>query len=106
VVPPSQRTRRGRHSQYNLGLLYQAGSGVARDLAEAYKWFLIAADGGDAQARSSAVDLESKLYDAQQFAAGERAIRRLPRAPSTKAPLQATPSSAPAAGVDRPATPG
>jgi localization factor PodJL len=83
------------NSQYNLGLLYQSGSGVGRDLAEAYKWFLIAADGGDAQARSNAVDLESKLTP-QQLGAGERAADAF-RGSKPKAPLQATPSSAPAA---------
>jgi localization factor PodJL len=48
-------------SQYNLGLLYQSGSGVPRDLAQAYKWFTIAANSGDAGARASAMDLETKL---------------------------------------------
>ncbi|HEX3888946.1 MAG TPA: SEL1-like repeat protein, partial [Phenylobacterium sp.] len=52
-------------SQYNLGLLYQSGSGVPRDLAQAYKWFSIAANSGDGEARSSAIDLESKLPSAQ-----------------------------------------
>jgi localization factor PodJL len=52
-------------SQYNLGLLYQSGSGVPRDLAQAYKWFSIAANSGDGEARSAAIDLESKLPSAQ-----------------------------------------
>ncbi len=52
-------------SQYNLGLLYQSGSGAPRDLAEAYKWFSIAANAGDSEARASALDLESKLPSAQ-----------------------------------------
>jgi localization factor PodJL len=52
-------------SQYNLGLLYQSGSGVPRDLAQAYKWFSIAANSGDSEARSAAIDLESKLPSAQ-----------------------------------------
>jgi len=51
-------------SQYNLGLLYESGSGVERDLAQAYKWFSIAAAGGDGQARANAVDLEPKLSPA------------------------------------------
>src|SRR3546814_16312638 len=44
-------------SQYNLGQLYQAGSGVPRDLAQAYKWFSIAASDGDGPSRAAAVDL-------------------------------------------------
>ena len=59
-------------SQFNLGQLYQAGSGVPRDLAEAYKWFSIAANAGDTAARAAAVDLEGQLTTVQ-LAAAERA---------------------------------
>jgi localization factor PodJL len=61
-------------SQYNLGLLYQAGSGVERDLTAAYKWFSIASNGGDAQARASAVDLEARLSPAA-LAAADRDVQ-------------------------------
>jgi localization factor PodJL len=47
---------------------------VPRDLAEAYKWFFIAAQNGDAPARESAVSLENKL-SATQLAAADKAIR-------------------------------
>jgi localization factor PodJL len=56
-------------SQYNLGLLYQLGSGVPKDLVQAYKWFAIAANSGDAEARSSAMELQGKLPSAQLAAA-------------------------------------
>ena len=38
-------------SQFNLGVLYEQGRGVAQNTAEAYKWYLIAAKSGDEQAR-------------------------------------------------------
>jgi TPR repeat protein len=34
------------HAQFNLGLRYESGSGVAKDPAQALKWFLKAADQG------------------------------------------------------------
>ena len=36
-----------REAQYNLGVLYYNGDGVARDYAEAEDWFLRAAANGD-----------------------------------------------------------
>ena len=35
-------------SQYNLGVMYRMGKGVARDDKEAAKWYKLAADQGDA----------------------------------------------------------
>ncbi|HEV7386900.1 MAG TPA: peptidoglycan-binding protein, partial [Phenylobacterium sp.] len=60
-------------SQYNLGLLYQSGSGVPRDLAQAYRWFMAAAYAGDAEAKASAIDLAGKLPAAQLAAAESQA---------------------------------
>jgi len=37
-------------SQYNLAVLYESGHGVERDLKQAYKWFALAARGGDQEA--------------------------------------------------------
>jgi TPR repeat protein len=37
-------------AQNNIGLLYENGEGVTRDYAEAMKWFLKAADQGEAAA--------------------------------------------------------
>ena len=39
-----------KDSQVNLGILYTRGKGVEENLVEAYKWFAIAASGGDADA--------------------------------------------------------
>ena len=55
-------------------MLYQAGSGVPRDLAEAYKWFSIAAQSGDGAARESA-------HGAGAQALHHPARRRRPRGP-------------------------
>jgi localization factor PodJL len=54
-------------SQYNLGLLYEAGRGVSKNLREAYRWFAIAANAGDVASREKQVAIEAQL------AAGERA---------------------------------
>ncbi len=37
-------------SQYNLAVLYETGRGVDRNLSQAYKWFALAARGGDKEA--------------------------------------------------------
>jgi TPR repeat protein len=42
-------------SQYNLGLLYEAGRGVEKNLREAYRWFAVAANAGDVAAREKQV---------------------------------------------------
>jgi len=39
-----------KDSQVNLGILYTKGMGVGEDLEKAYKWFAVAAKGGDADA--------------------------------------------------------
>jgi uncharacterized protein len=38
-------------AQYNLGILYLKGLGVARDPDEAFRWFRLAADQGQADAQ-------------------------------------------------------
>jgi localization factor PodJL len=62
-------------SQYNLARLYDNGGyGVPQNKAEAYKWYLIAAANGDADARSSATALRAQL-PGDQAAAAERSAR-------------------------------
>jgi localization factor PodJL len=46
---------------------------VPRDLAQAYRWFAIAANSGDSQARASAQELETKLSSAQLASAEAQA---------------------------------
>ena len=38
--------------QYNLGVMYQTGFGLPKDMAKAREWFQKAADQGDVQAKS------------------------------------------------------
>ena len=38
-------------AQFNLGLMYYNGNGVAQDYAEAMKWYRLAAEQGDADAQ-------------------------------------------------------
>ena len=53
-------------SQFNLGLLYEAGRGVPQNLREAYRWFSIAANAGDVAAREKQVEIEGKLKPAER----------------------------------------
>src|SRR5262249_13545494 len=39
-----------RASQFNIGVLYESGAGVNKDLVAAYKWFTLAAAQGDKDA--------------------------------------------------------
>ena len=38
-------------AQYNLGIMYARGQGVAQSLAEAFKWFRLSANQGNASAQ-------------------------------------------------------
>ena len=80
-------------SQYNLGLLYASGSGLPKDLALAYKWFSIAANAGDAEARAAAIDLEPKLPTAQLAQAEARDVTAYQ--PDGSGPVSETPAAAP-----------
>ncbi|MBM3544828.1 MAG: hypothetical protein FJX44_10065 [Alphaproteobacteria bacterium] len=48
-------------SQFNLGILYEHGLGRPKDLAEAYKWFALAALNHDAEAAKQRARLEAEL---------------------------------------------
>src|SRR5204862_3960026 len=50
-----------RDSQYNLGVIYGRGIGTSPNLNEAYKWFAIAAQGGDADAAARRDETASSL---------------------------------------------
>lgn len=61
-------------AQFNAGLILKtAGSGRPADPEAAYRWLLIAARGGDAQAREEAEALAPTLTDAQRAAARKAA---------------------------------
>jgi len=45
-------------AQYNLGVSYRYGTGVARDAAKARAWFARAAAGGDADAAAARAELD------------------------------------------------
>lgn len=49
-----------KDSQVNIAILYARGEGVARDLAESYKWFAIAAKNGD----EGAADMRDQVVNA------------------------------------------
>ncbi len=57
-------------SQYNIGRLYENGDdGIARNLPEAYKWYLVAARAGDDDSRAAAERLKTRLSAADRGAA-------------------------------------
>lgn len=75
-----RRAEQGEASaQYELGELYYRGTGVGRDLVEAYVWFDLSADRltGDAQemARAARKEVGRRLSDAQLAEARRRVAR-------------------------------
>ena len=48
-------------SQFNLGMLYARGLGVAQDFEQSYKWFSLAALNGDADAGKARDDIAKSL---------------------------------------------
>lgn len=61
-------------SQYNLGILYARGLGVDQSLAESYKWFALAAAGGDQDAGKKRDEVAARL-DAQTLVAARLAVQ-------------------------------
>jgi localization factor PodJL len=58
-----------RDSQFNLAVLYARGSGVEQDLKASYKWFAIAANGGDTDAAGKRDEVAAAMDDADLDAA-------------------------------------
>ena len=61
-------------SQYNLGILYARGLGVDQSIAESYKWFALAAAGGDQDAAKKRDEVAARL-DAQTLVAARLAVQ-------------------------------
>ena len=62
-------------SQYNLAQLYETGLGVTANSAEAYRWYLIAAQTGDQDALKKVATLKAQVPPA-----GRAEIERQARA--------------------------
>lgn len=60
-------------SQYNLAVMYESGQGVEVNLAEAYKWYALAARSGDLEAERRLKDVRGQLSKGE-IAAVERAV--------------------------------
>jgi localization factor PodJL len=56
-------------SQFNLAVLYERGMGVKQSLTEAYKWYAIAAAGGDSESKARVDALATQLTPADKAAA-------------------------------------
>jgi localization factor PodJL len=63
-----------RDSQYNLGVLYARGLGVAQNLAESFRWFALAANQGDADAVKKRDEVAARL-DQQTLVATRLAVQ-------------------------------
>ena len=63
-----------RDSQYNLAVLYARGLGAGQNLAEAYRWFALAAIQGDPDAAKKRDDVASRL-DPQTLIAAKLAVQ-------------------------------
>lgn len=61
-------------SQFNLGVLYEHGLGRPKDMAEAYKWFALAALSGDVEAARQRDRLEAEL-DIQSLTRAVQAVK-------------------------------
>ena len=61
-------------AQYNLGVCYDRGRGVAKDYVEAYKWNLLAAGQGEEHARTNVTILEG-MMTREQIAEGQKLAR-------------------------------
>jgi len=96
-------------SQYNLGILYARGLGVEQSLAESYKWFALAAAGGDQDAGKKRDEVAARL-DAQTLVAARLAVQTFAAKTEPEAAVKvavqaewADPPAAPAAQPARPA---
>ncbi|MDP2802665.1 MAG: hypothetical protein Q8O26_12360 [Phreatobacter sp.] len=86
-------------SQYNLGILYARGLGVDQSLAESYKWFALAAAGGDQDSAKKREEVAARL-DPQTLVAARLAVQTF--APKAE-PDAAVRVAAPAEWSDPPA---
>lgn len=59
-------------AQFNLAVLYERGDGVGQSLLEAYKWYAVAAEAGDAVAKTRADAIATQLSP-DELAAAQRA---------------------------------
>ena len=57
----------------NLGTMYGNGLGIDADPVEAFAWWSLAAENGDAKAEVNRKSIEAKLSDEQKTAAKARA---------------------------------
>lgn len=68
-------------SQFNLGVVYENGLGVAADRVHAYKWYALAAKGGDGDAKSMSAALRAKMSADEQRKADLLLSTYKPRVP-------------------------
>ena len=61
-------------AQASLGAMYFIGEGVPKDMAEAFKWFILASAEGDESAKKTARFIEKRIT-AEERAEGEKRAR-------------------------------
>lgn len=80
-------------SQYNLAVMYEAGQGVEVNLAEAFKWFALAARSGDLEAGKRMQAVKAQLSKGE-IAAAEKAVATWMPQPVQAVPERAKPERA------------
>jgi len=83
-------------SQFSLAVLYFRGTGVERDFREAYKWFALAADRGDRDAKDRRDDL-ARWLPPEELKAADAEVRSFVPEPQ---PDEVVSVPAPAGGWD------
>ena len=61
-------------AQYNLGLMYEYGSGVVKDEVEAYKWYLLSGAQGNANAKKG-IEIIERVLTPSPRAEGQKLAR-------------------------------
>jgi localization factor PodJL len=84
-------------SEYNLAILYARGVGIERNMVESYKWFALAAKGGDKDAGKKSLEVASHL-DEQQLSAARQSVETF--VPEIQ-PEEAVSAKAPPGGWDQ-----
>ena len=57
-------------AQHNIGVMFLNGTGVPRNIAKAYAWFVIAASTGDSAAETTRAKVQPSMTKAQIEEAG------------------------------------
>jgi localization factor PodJL len=81
-------------AQFNLAVLFEHGLGVEASLADAYKWYAIAATGGDMDSKARTEALATQIPSAQKDAADQAIAAFKPQQATPEANVAPAPAGA------------